>query len=120
VCRGLDALNDPCGGTVIATGARFSRATTDGRAKRAKHVFKPSLGSLTTFCGLFLSLHVAVPPVAAKEVSAPARPVRPSEAAVAALLDDNRHRPPALRAFMQRMPKGGDIHSHWRYVDEPF
>src|SRR5262245_52836690 len=30
----------------------------------------------------------------------------------AAWLEANRHRPPMLRAFVQRMPKGGDLHSH--------
>jgi len=30
----------------------------------------------------------------------------------AAWFDAHRNRPPSLRAFLQRMPKGGDIHSH--------
>jgi adenosine deaminase/adenosine deaminase CECR1 len=35
-----------------------------------------------------------------------------SEAAVAEWFEANRDRPPLLRAFVQRMPKGGDIHTH--------
>lgn len=38
--------------------------------------------------------------------------LRLSEAAVARWLEQNRHRPTALRAFVQRLPKGGDLHSH--------
>ena len=30
----------------------------------------------------------------------------------AAWFEANRHRPPMLRAFVQRMPKGGDLHTH--------
>jgi adenosine deaminase/adenosine deaminase CECR1 len=33
-------------------------------------------------------------------------------ARTAAWFDAHRHRPPSLRAFLQRMPKGGDIHTH--------
>lgn len=35
-----------------------------------------------------------------------------SEAKAAQWLEAHRHRPTLLRAFVQRMPKGGDIHSH--------
>ncbi len=35
-----------------------------------------------------------------------------SEAQVSAWLEKHRNQPPAMRAFLQRMPKGGDIHSH--------
>lgn len=35
-----------------------------------------------------------------------------SEAPVALWLEQNRNRPTALQAFVQRLPKGGDIHSH--------
>lgn len=35
-----------------------------------------------------------------------------AEAAAAAWFEANRQRPTQLRAFIQRMPKGGDIHSH--------
>ncbi len=34
------------------------------------------------------------------------------EAAVAALLDKAKASPPALRVFLQGMPKGGDLHNH--------
>jgi adenosine deaminase/adenosine deaminase CECR1 len=33
-------------------------------------------------------------------------------ARTAAWFDAHRNRPPSLRAFLQRMPKGGDIHTH--------
>jgi len=35
-----------------------------------------------------------------------------AEAAAAAWFEENRQRPTQLRAFIQRMPKGGDIHTH--------
>lgn len=50
--------------------------------------------------------------VAAEEVSAPQRSLRQAESAVAAWFEANRHRPTKIRAFVQRMPKGGDIHTH--------
>jgi adenosine deaminase/adenosine deaminase CECR1 len=37
---------------------------------------------------------------------------RRSEAQVSAWLEQHRDRPPIVRAFVQRMPKGGDIHTH--------
>ncbi len=46
--------------------------------------------------------------VAAKDIPT----LRPSSASVATWLENHRDRPPAIRAFVQRMPKGGDIHSH--------
>jgi hypothetical protein len=36
----------------------------------------------------------------------------PATMRVAAWFEAHRHRPPMLRAFVQRMPKGGDLHSH--------
>lgn len=69
------------------------------------------LSKLATCFGLLIGSHVVSLPLSASNVPAQ-RPVRPSEAAVSAWLENNRHRPPSLRAFVQRMPKGGDIHSH--------
>src|SRR2546425_13099808 len=39
-------------------------------------------------------------------------PATSHEERAAAWLDANRDRPPMLRMFLQRMPKGGDIHTH--------
>ena len=36
----------------------------------------------------------------------------PATDRAAAWFEAHRHRPPMLRAFVQRMPKGGDLHSH--------
>jgi adenosine deaminase/adenosine deaminase CECR1 len=36
----------------------------------------------------------------------------PASNRAAAWFEVNRHRPPMLRAFLQRMPKGGDLHTH--------
>jgi hypothetical protein len=36
----------------------------------------------------------------------------PATDRAAAWFEGHRHRPPMLRAFVQRMPKGGDLHSH--------
>ena len=62
--------------------------------------------------GLLIGSPVLAPHVAAKDASPPARLPRPAEAAVSAWFEANRHRPSALRAFVQRMPKGADLHSH--------
>ena len=61
---------------------------------------------------LILSANLAALDAAAQPASAPARPIRPAEAAVATWLETHRHRPPLMRAFLQRMPKGGDLHTH--------
>ncbi|MEB3254965.1 MAG: hypothetical protein VKJ05_01125, partial [Synechococcaceae cyanobacterium] len=56
---------------------------------------------------------VALAPAAIAREASPAPLVgRQAEAAVAAWLEANRNRPNALRAFVQRMPKGADLHSH--------
>jgi hypothetical protein len=72
----------------------------------------PRLFSSATFWGLLIGANVLVLKVAAQEVSPAVRPVRPAEAEVAAWFERNRDRPTRIRAFVQRMPKGGDIHSH--------
>jgi len=39
-------------------------------------------------------------------------PAIAGEASVAAWLERHRERPGAVRAFVQRLPKGADLHSH--------
>ncbi|MER7397807.1 adenosine deaminase [Streptomyces sp. NPDC000151] len=53
----------------------------------------------------------AVPDAAATPPPA-GRPATPAEQRVDARLDAIRHHPQALRAFMQALPKGGDLHNH--------
>lgn len=50
--------------------------------------------------------------VAAQEAPTPQRTINRSESRVSDWFEQHRDRPPLLRAFVQRMPKGGDIHSH--------
>lgn len=71
-----------------------------------------TLSRIATSLGLLVGSNAIALHVAAKDVSIPRRPLRQSEAAVSTWLEANRHSPPSLRAFVQRMPKGGDIHSH--------
>jgi adenosine deaminase/adenosine deaminase CECR1 len=68
--------------------------------------------SLATFAGLVVGVHGLSLSAAARDLNGGARTLRSSEAAVAQWLEQNRDRPTALRAFVQRLPKGGDIHSH--------
>jgi hypothetical protein len=68
-----------------------------------KRMFKP----LLFLCSLIGSSCLSV---AAKDI--PTVTLRPSSAPVATWLENHRDRPTAIRAFVQRMPKGGDIHSH--------
>jgi adenosine deaminase len=71
----------------------------------------PKSFNLQLFWGLFVCSSVFVSGVAAREVP-PAQSTRQPESQVADWFEKHRARPPALRAFLQRMPKGGDIHSH--------
>lgn len=67
--------------------------------------------SIAAVAGLLLGLQaLGCPPARAHTSNPPA--LTASEAPVALWLEQNRHRPPALQAFVQRLPKGGDIHSH--------
>ena len=68
--------------------------------------------ALPLLAGILLSGATLLPPALAREAAARRLAPRAAEAAVAAWLEENRERPTALRAFVQRMPKGGDIHSH--------
>lgn len=70
------------------------------------------LGSTASLWGIWIGWNLFTIQVAAQELSPSVRPIKPSESAVSAWLENNRHRPPRLRAFVQRMPKGGDIHTH--------
>lgn len=62
------------------------------------------LGVLASSC--FISVSTARVPTKTQQ------PSIQSEAQAASLFEAYRNRPGALRAFIQRMPKGGDIHSH--------
>jgi adenosine deaminase/adenosine deaminase CECR1 len=62
--------------------------------------------------GLLVGFHGLTPHAAARDLPGRDPALRTSEAAVAQWLEQNRHRPTALRAFVQRLPKGGDLHSH--------
>jgi len=87
----------------------------------------PKPFNLPLFLGLFVSSSLVsssllsslmVPRVAAQDAplaqSTPRQSHRlaPSETQVADWFEKHRDRLPVLRAFVQRMPKGGDIHSH--------
>ncbi|MFM9937711.1 MAG: adenosine deaminase [Novosphingobium sp.] len=63
-------------------------------------------------CAAVVGLLVApfVAPVAALAGPLPLDPAR--EAAVAALIDQAKASPPALRVLLRGMPKGGDLHNH--------
>jgi len=72
----------------------------------------PKLSSVATFWGLLLSSSLLTAGLAAKEVPTNQAANRSYETQVASWFDQHRDRPGALRAFVQRMPKGGDIHTH--------
>ncbi len=64
------------------------------------------------FWGLLICSSLSVTEVAAREVPPTQIARQRAEAQVADWFEKHRDRPPVLRAFLQRMPKGGDIHSH--------
>jgi hypothetical protein len=72
----------------------------------------PRLFSAATFWGVLIGAHLASFPVCAQQAPPASRSAGVAESAVAAWLEANRQRPTALRAFVQRLPKGGDLHSH--------
>jgi adenosine deaminase len=51
-------------------------------------------------------------PVSVPAAETPASPLPRGAAATAAWLEQAKARPPLLRAFLQAMPKGGDLHLH--------
>lgn len=64
------------------------------------------------FLGLLAGSSVVSSRVVAQEPPTTPQSFSYPEAQVADWLETHRDRPPVLRAFVQRMPKGGDIHSH--------
>lgn len=73
----------------------------------------PKFSSLSLLLGCLTWSSFVIFSVAAQDVPPiQQRGTQRSEAAVADWFDKHRAQPPALRAFVQRMPKGGDIHSH--------
>ncbi len=68
--------------------------------------------NLPLFLGLMVGSGVVASSVIAQDAGVPQSSLRRSEDQVSVWLEQNRDRPPAVRAFMQRMPKGGDIHTH--------
>jgi adenosine deaminase len=79
-------------------------------------MFKPAqmfkLAQPSWIWGSLLGSSLMVTGVTAQEASTVPRTLQRSESQVSAWLDKYRDRPPMLRAFVQRLPKGGDIHSH--------
>lgn len=73
----------------------------------------PKPSRLSLCLGLLTSSSLIASGVAA-QVPSTQRSLSRSETQVAAWFDEHRDSSPALRAFVQRMPKGGDIdiHSH--------
>ena len=71
--------------------------------------------NLLFFASLLLSLgsNLTIPKAIARETAIAQRQTRNNVSErVAAWFETHRDRPTKLRAFVQRMPKGGDIHSH--------
>lgn len=64
------------------------------------------------FWGLLIGSSVVSSGVMAQEVPLAQASSRQAETEVANWFEANRDRPTLLRAFVQRMPKGGDIHTH--------
>ena len=62
------------------------------------------------FFGLLIGSSLAVSGAMAQDALPSS--LRRSEAQTASWLEKHRDSPPAVRAFVQRMPKGGDIHTH--------
>jgi adenosine deaminase/adenosine deaminase CECR1 len=71
----------------------------------------PKVAHLPLFLGCLVSSSLVISGVAAQDVGRQPGLQR-SEERAATWLEQHRDRPPAIRAFVQRMPKGGDIHTH--------
>jgi hypothetical protein len=76
------------------------------------HLPLSKFSTLLSFWGLLVCSSLVVSGVAARETPKARSADRPAEAKVANWLEKHRNRPPVVRAFIRRMPKGGDIHSH--------
>ncbi len=77
----------------------------------------PKRSSAAVFLGLLIGSSFVTSGLAAQEVplaqaAGQAVSGQQAETAVADWFEANRDRPTRVRAFVQRMPKGGDIHSH--------
>ncbi|HEY7553530.1 MAG TPA: adenosine deaminase [Candidatus Binatia bacterium] len=89
--------------------------TTADRALRAAKL----LGALTALIVAVNGCATRTPPERGPEglpskrvVALPTESSSPATARAAAWFEAQRHRLPMLRAFVQRMPKGGELHSH--------
>lgn len=71
----------------------------------------PTTAPLALLAGLLISAAVGSAAIA-RETSPTSLSGSKAEAAVGAWLEANRDRPNAVRAFVQRLPKGADLHSH--------
>jgi hypothetical protein len=72
----------------------------------------PRLSPFSLFLGILTSSSCFIAGVSAQTSSNLQQSLVQNEAKTASRFESYRDRPPALRAFVQRMPKGGDIHSH--------
>ncbi|MEM9771468.1 MAG: adenosine deaminase, partial [Cyanobacteria bacterium P01_D01_bin.73] len=71
------------------------------------------LSASVLFAGLGVGGSLAIAEGAkARDISSRSTPATVEEVQIDRWLEQNRDRPTLLRAFMQRFPKGGDIHSH--------
>lgn len=67
---------------------------------------------LSLFLGIVAGSSFVAAGVSAQESLTAQRSPQRTEAQVAEWFETHRDSPPLVRAFVQRMPKGGDIHSH--------
>jgi hypothetical protein len=72
----------------------------------------PKSFRLPLLLGLLACSSVVVSGAVAQEASTVLPAQQRTEAQVSTWFEQHRQHPPILRAFVQRMPKGGDIHSH--------
>ncbi|MGD1939546.1 MAG: adenosine deaminase [Cyanophyceae cyanobacterium] len=71
------------------------------------------LSASVMFAGLGIGGSLAIAEGAkARDISSQSSPASAEEVQIDRWLEQNRDRPTLLRAFVQRFPKGGDIHSH--------
>src|SRR5688572_29459121 len=81
----------------------------------SQSVAAPRHASTALLLAVVTAVLVALlPPVApgARAAQAPVASAAPAEAGAAAYLESIRDEPLLLRAFLQAMPKGGDLHNH--------
>ncbi len=68
--------------------------------------------NIPLFLGLLIGSGFAISGVAAQAVRETQPSLRQSEEQIDGWLEQHKDHPPIVRAFVQRMPKGGDIHTH--------